>query len=586
MVLLLHSLINLSLNTIIMKRLFYFTFLLVFLNIKCFAQNVEWAFGFVGNGNEEGHAIALDDAGNTYLTGRFQGTVDFDPSPGGTFNLTSQGSTDIFIQKLDSQGNFVWAKSFGGSLIDEGLDIVVTSSNEIVIAGTFTLTVDFDPGPGTFNLNAPSDGRIFLLKLDSSGNFVWAKAIGGSSYYDGNVNIERHSLDIDDNDNLFLIGDFDDSPDFDPSASTLNLTSNGSKDVFIISLDNSGNLIWVKSFGGTDRDLPIGISIDGSGNIITAGEFESTTIDLDPGSGTFNISATENVNSFVQKLDANGNFLWALSYGDGDQSERVKIMTTDSSNSIYLVGNVLFTTDFDPGPSVFNLNSSSGSTETYVMKLDASGMFEWAGVYSAYDDLGALSTDNQNNLYISGNFSGFVSFDIASAGNSLNSIGSIDGYISKFDENGVHQWVAQLSSDTSLTTFDVLADNSGFIYCTGYFFADNAISDENGGWLINGTKLGSDIFMVKLDQPTMSTHQDNIENLVQYPNPTFGRVYFNGLDVVNTFQICIINSNGKIIREDTGTLENGLELPEEPGLYFIQLTNINKLTKTFKVLKR
>lgn len=568
-----------------MKHLNLLIILLVILNIDSVAQNVEWAVGNIGPGNEEGYGTALDNSGNLYVIGRFQATVDFDPSPDSTFNLTSNGSTDIFIQKLDSQGNFLWAKSFGGPLLDDGFDVVVNSSNEVILTGMFALSVDFDPGAGTFSLNSPTDGRIFLLKLDSAGNFVYAKAIGGS-FSSGNVDINRNSLDIDNNDNLFLTGNFENTPDFDPSSSTFNLTSNGSKDVFILKFDNSGNLIWGNSFGGADRDMPIGLSLDGAGNVITAGEFKDTSVDFDPGPGVFTVSGTENFNSFVQKLDNNGNFIWALSYGDGDQVERVKVMTTDNSNSIYLAGRLRFSTDFDPGPGVFNLNAPSGFPETYVMKLDVSGMFEWAGVFSVdIEDIGAMTTDNQNNLYITGAFSGTENFD-TDGSSSLTATGTTDGYISKFDENGDHQWVAQLNSSDGLTPLDVIVDNSGFTYCTG-FFNENAISDGNGGWLLNGVGvLNSQAFIVKLDQPTLSTPQNEALNLIQYPNPTHGIVFFKGLDNTNKYKVRIINSTGKIVYETFSNLKNGLELPEQSGMYFIQLIDNSKATMTFKVFKK
>jgi hypothetical protein len=100
--------------------------------------------------------IAVDSSGNVYTTGRFHGTVDFDPGAG-TKNLTSAGSDDIFVSKLDSVGNFVWAISMGGSNSDQGRGISVDSSGNVYTTGAFQGTSDFDPGAGTANLTSAGD---------------------------------------------------------------------------------------------------------------------------------------------------------------------------------------------------------------------------------------------------------------------------------------------------------------------------------------------------------------------------------------------------------------------------------------------
>ena len=125
----------------------------------------------------------MDASGNLYTTGTFQGTVDFDPGIG-KYNLTARGNTfgDVYISKLDSDGHFIWAKSFGGPSGDRGNSIAVDPVTEDVYTiGSFTRTVDFDPGKGVFNLTSEGDEDldVFISKLDNAGNFVWAKALGG-----------------------------------------------------------------------------------------------------------------------------------------------------------------------------------------------------------------------------------------------------------------------------------------------------------------------------------------------------------------------------------------------------------------------
>ncbi|MBI2967709.1 MAG: SBBP repeat-containing protein [Bacteroidetes bacterium] len=113
--------------------------------------NYLWAKSIGSSGNDKGKGIAVDGSGNTYITGYFTGTADFDPSAG-TANLTSVGFYDIFFAKYDSNGNYLWAKSIGSSVTDYGYSIAIDAGGNACITGSFTGTADFDPSAGTANL--------------------------------------------------------------------------------------------------------------------------------------------------------------------------------------------------------------------------------------------------------------------------------------------------------------------------------------------------------------------------------------------------------------------------------------------------
>jgi len=147
------------------------------------AQDVhlEWAKQMGSSDSNYSTAITVDNMGNVYTTGTFQGTIDFDPGPG-VFNLTSidvYNGGDIFIQKLDASGNFIWAKKMGGVAWDKSNSIAVDNFGNVYTTGAFIATVDFDPGPGTLNLVSVSFDDIFIQKLDASGNLLWVKQMGG-----------------------------------------------------------------------------------------------------------------------------------------------------------------------------------------------------------------------------------------------------------------------------------------------------------------------------------------------------------------------------------------------------------------------
>src|SRR5690606_108826 len=128
-----------------------------------------------------GYSIAADASSNVYLTGYFMGTVDFDPSSA-TVNLVSAGGQDVFMAKYDASGNYVWAKAMGGTSTEIAYSIALDALNNIYLAGYFFNTADFDPGAGTANLTSASVNisDAFFAKYDASGNYVWAKAVGGT----------------------------------------------------------------------------------------------------------------------------------------------------------------------------------------------------------------------------------------------------------------------------------------------------------------------------------------------------------------------------------------------------------------------
>jgi len=327
--------------------------------------NFLWAKSFGGDSIDVGSSITIDTMGNVYTTGYYGGTVDFDPGSGVT-NLSSIGWQEIFIQKLDAQGNFLWAKSFGGDswynvgYDNDGYSIALDAKGNIYTTGTFSATVDFDPGSGVTNLSSIGWQDIFIQKLDADGNFLWAKSFGSKSYDAAN------SIAVDNKGNIYTTGFFRDTVDFDPGSGVTNLTAIGQEDIFVHKLDAQGNFIWAKSFAGKSYDAASSIALDNKGNIYTTGFFRDT-VDFDPGPGVANLIAEVGGNAFIQKLDENGNFLWAKSFG-GDGVSGGQSITVDATNNVYTIGSFNKTVDFDPGTESKNI-TSIGVNDIYVHKM-------------------------------------------------------------------------------------------------------------------------------------------------------------------------------------------------------------------------
>jgi hypothetical protein len=221
-----------------------------------------WAGSMGSIGDDIGYAITVDSGGNAILTGGwgYSQTVstktmsrnnDFDPGAG-VLRLTDQGTNghDIFIVKLapnpDGSMQLSWTKDIGGSKTvlapgDWGRGITVDSSGNVYTTGSFSDSVNFNPGAGTYVLNSAGGRDIFVSKLDANGNFVAAADMGGTAYDDG------ASLAVDSSGNVWTTGGFRGTADFDPTAGTYYLTENGSPtdlafDIFVSKLTQTGPL--------------------------------------------------------------------------------------------------------------------------------------------------------------------------------------------------------------------------------------------------------------------------------------------------------------------------------------------------------
>ncbi|QDK80150.1 hypothetical protein EXU85_16685 [Spirosoma sp. KCTC 42546] len=460
------------------------------------AQNFVWAKGMGGTSNDEGSSVAVDGLGNVYTTGSFNGTADFDPGPG-VVNLTSAGESDIFVSKLDANGNFVWAKRMGGSDVDAGTSVAVDGLGNVYTTGLFNGTADFDPGQQVTNLISAGGSNMFLCKLDEVGNFVWAKGMGGTSGDAGT------SVAVDGSGNVYTTGSFNGTADFDPGPGVVNLTSAGGSDIFVSKLDTDGNFVWAKRMGGSDVDAGTSVAVDGSDNVYTTGSFNGTA-DFDPGPGVVNLTSTGESNVFVSKLDADGNFVWAKGMG-GTNADASASVAVDGLGNVYTTGYFVDTADFDPGEQVTNLISAGGSN-MFLCKLDEVGNFVWAkGMGGTSGDAGtSVAVDGSGNVYTTGSFNGTADFDPGPGVVNLTSAGESDIFVSKLDANGNFVWAKRMGGSDVDAGTSVAVDGLGNVYTTGLF---NGTADFDPGQQVTNltSEDGGNIFVSKLSPLQLRT---------------------------------------------------------------------------------
>jgi VCBS repeat-containing protein len=174
------------------------------------------AHGYGGPGNDAAAAVAVDPAGNAFLGGTFQFSVNFDPTTGRAFTLSGNGDTDAFTVKLDSTGGFVWARQAGGYRADTLADLTADASGNVYATGFFQDTVDFDPLDGSYTLSAGTGAALqaYVSKLDAAGRFQWAVPLGGQPDSDS----IGTSIATDASGRVVSVGTFAGSVDFDPTG--------------------------------------------------------------------------------------------------------------------------------------------------------------------------------------------------------------------------------------------------------------------------------------------------------------------------------------------------------------------------------
>ncbi|HRD56669.1 MAG TPA: T9SS type A sorting domain-containing protein [Ferruginibacter sp.] len=475
-----------------MKTLLLITLLFnIAINSNAQIPNLQWAKNI---GGSRGDDIKTDAAGNVYTTGYFSGVADFDPGPG-TFYLTADGggADDAYVSKLDTYGNFLWAARLGGDATNYNFSVEVDASGNVYSAGRFSGTVDFDPGPGIFNITSLGQYDIGISKLDAAGNFVWAKRFGGTQSETANA------LLIDDAGNICITGIFVGIADFDPGPAVFNLNGNGVfGESFIAKLNADGNFIWAKEIDGYFAE-GFGISKDATGNLYVCGTFDQA-VDLDPGVAVFNVTTSGAADAFLVKLDVNGNFIWGKSFG-GIGSQTCKSVAVDATGNVLLTGYFPFTVDFDPGAAVFNI-TALGASDAYVLKLDGSGNFIWAKVFSgtAADNANDIAVDVMGNVFVTGLFQFTADFDPGPGVYNLTAL-SNDIYIAKLDAAGNFGWAIKYGGTTLDAGLSIFVAATGNIYATGFF--EEVVDFDPGPGITTLNSSTGRTFIVNLGNGTL-----------------------------------------------------------------------------------
>ena len=423
-----------------------------------------WARTWGGPGWDTGYGIAVDGNGNAYITGTFSDTVDFDPGVG-VDEHTSIGDSDIFLSKFNSNGEFRWAHTFDVRTSAYGHAVAVDGSGNICITGNFYNTVDFDPGSEVNEHTSNGGLDVFCSKFDSSGAFQWARTWGGSSSDHGN------GVATDASGNAYVLGYFYGTVDFDPGLGVDEHTSHSvTRDIFLSKFNTSGELLWTITWGSYDAAYDHEVAIDGNDNVYVTGSYYGT-VDFDPGLEVDeHISYGHTFDIFLSKFDSNGEFQWALTWGgpflDGGYG-----VASDGGGNIYVTGCFDGNVDFNPGQETVEY-ISNGERDVFLCKFDSNGEFQWACTWGgASNDVGYnVAVDGNDNVYVTGNYSGTVDFDPGLGVDEHISYGNIsDVFLSKFNSSGELLWALTWGGYSCDRSFGIAVDGIGNSYVTGDF---------------------------------------------------------------------------------------------------------------------
>ena len=557
------------------RNLFLIVFVCAFSILRSQFPSLVWAKNQSGTFDDYNTGITNDPFGNIYISGYFQGTPDFDPGAA-TYTLTSNGGYDFFVSKLDPNGNFIWAKSVGGYSQDFGFNVTLDGLGNVLVCGYFQDTVDFDPGVGTYTLASNGSDDFFVLKLDALGNFLWAVSAGGPGKDWG------YSLTTDALNNVYLVGNFVFTVDFDPGPGSYSISSNGMDDAFILKLNSLGNFIWAKQIGGSGGDFATAITFNNSGNIVMTGSFNGT-VDFDPGPLPYTFLSAGLTDLFVLTLDLAGNFVWAKQVGSSNQDEGYAVKC-DAMGNIIVSGIFVATADFDPGPATFNL-SPIGTCDAFVLKLNSSGGFVWAinfGGPSIGISASALAIDAANNVYVDGNLNGTIDFDPGPGVYSLTALSNPDLYITALDPNGNFKWARSIGSTAIDYGFSINIDAFNNICLAMYSNGFPDFDPSPSTYTLSTTGAGSmDSYVIKWAlAPTLIEDITNDKGFLLYPNPNNGTFQLSIEGEVKNGSIVLVNSLGqKIFEQNISKGINEIKTGElSHGLYnYILLSDKQKL---------
>ncbi len=449
--------------------------------------NFEWAKHYGGPGTEEVYGIVTDSENNVITVGAFRSSeINFIDAPAGA--ITSKGKSDLFVLKKDEDGNTLWYYTLGNSNFESARSVSLDENDNIYVSAAIGGVINFDPLVDTEASITPGEFHHALLKIKPTGEIEWAINVR-------NNDASNYCYTQTDNfGNVYLGGTFENKVVFEGIAESDSLTNEGDDDPYIIKLNRSGQLIWIKSFGAEDSDeFPSGslmsenlnsISTDTSGNIAFCGSYSTK------------FGATDIA---ISKVDSTGNLLWKRVFG-ASFVDRGHSVTCDKEGNVITLATYWHTIDFDPGDGVSEI-TSKGQYDNCVVKLDPFGNFIWVKGFgnTRNDYAGGIASDENNSIYLTGKFIGRMDWDPGENIHSVRATNYWDNYILKLNENGRFIWMNHVPSSSSNSNGSIYVDKNFSVYSANTFVTTADIDPTSEEFLAESNG-DDDFYIMKLNQ--------------------------------------------------------------------------------------
>jgi hypothetical protein len=378
-----------------------------------------WALGFGGLGIDAPRAVAVAPSGDCYVAGYFDGTTDLGPAGkhAATPGKDGKAASDAFVVRVSPDGKIAWGKTFGAGREDSANGVAVRG-DRVVVVGQFLDRIDLGPG-----LAHPSSGSddMFVAAFDTAGEPQWLWTLGGIDS-DG-----ANAVAATPDGGWIVGGSFSKIVELDG----VKLTSRGKTDAMLVKLAATGELEWVKQFGGRYDDTITHVAVDARGNIYVQGVFRDTA---DWGGQPLTAHGGSDNDIVLAKYDANGAHVWSHGFGNAF-NDVAGGLAVDPAGNVTMVGSFDKSVSFGPGDD----HTSLGEADAFVARFTTDGTLQWARSFGAErEDIAfGIAADAAGNTVTVGWFQGTVDF----GNGTQTSKGNKDVFALKLDSAGSLVWV-------------------------------------------------------------------------------------------------------------------------------------------------
>jgi len=523
-------------------------FLLILLShFGLFAQTPTWNWltKSIGSDYVGSRSISLDNTENIYTVGNYS-TSTFTYGNLTLTNTSLASARDSYIAKHNSLGEIIWLKGISGSNNEEILKVKTDNNNNLYVLGGFNspvLTI------GNTTLTNSGYYDIYLAKFNSNGDLVWVKSISGAN------NESAEGLTVDSSGNIYVGGKFN-SSSITIGSSVLN-NSTSFAEAFLIKFDSSGNPLWNKVLSGSVDEYIEGINTDNSGNVFITGGFNSSSINF----GTTTLTNTNAYNDiFIAKYNSTGIFQWAKKIG-GNNDDYTRNIKIDTNGDILVTGHFT-STSLTLGTTTL---SKISSQDIFITKYNTSGNLIWAknAGNSGYNVATGLTTDTNNNIYISGAYNNSITFGTQPE---LISTGNQDVFLAKYDTAGNAVWSKSNGGIYNDFGFAITNNSLNDIFLTGTLGPQSNLFDTVDAYSSTGFNFIAKLSLTNLNNETFSKNKPFI-----CQNPVREKICISNL--INFKNYLIFDVTGKtILSSKFDNYSSEIDVKNlQTGIYFLKI---------------